>query len=116
MKKLSLFMLIAFAISLIACSKSSDDEMTPTPDPNAKVTYDGNIKAILSGNCLGCHGATPSNGAPTSYDTYTKAKAAIDKIITRTNSASNPMPVSGLMSVANRELIKKWKTDGLLEN
>ena len=109
-------MSIAFAVLLIACSKSSDDEMTPTPNPNAKVTYNGNIKNLISSNCGSCHGSPTANGAPVSFTTFTQTKDAIDKIITRTNSASNPMPASGLMSTANRDLIKKWKEDGLLEN
>ena len=118
MKRLSLFMSITFAVLLMACSSSSDDDMTPTPDPNAKVTYNGNIKSLISSNCGSCHGSTPSNGAPSSaaFDTYAKVKAAANNIITRTNSAANPMPASGLMSTANRNLIKKWKSDGLLEN
>ena len=119
MKKLPLIMLVLLTISLIACSSDSNDESPiPTPNPSAKVTYNGNIKAIINGNCANCHGSTPANGAPSSasFDAYTKVKAVADKIITRTNDTSSPMPTSGLMSQTNRNLIKKWKADGLLEN
>ncbi len=91
------------------------DTPDPDPDPTGKTTYTKNIKGIISNNCGNCHGNPTANGAPVSFDTYSKVKAAVDKIITRTNSSSNPMPAAGLMSQTNRDLIKKWKTDGLIE-
>ncbi len=115
----NLIHVLAISILLFSCS-SGDDDSTTDIDPNSsgKVTYNGNIKVIISGNCANCHGSTPANGAPSSasFNTYAKVKAAVDKIITRTNDTSNPMPVNGLMSQTNRDLIKKWKADGLLEN
>ena len=70
----------------------------------------------MSGNCTSCHGSPTSNGAPTSYTTYNQVRNDVDKIISRINNASNPMPQNGLMPLATRQLIQQWKDDGLLEN
>jgi len=109
-------------ISLLSnCSSSSDDEsMTPQPDPDPteKVTYTADIKSIIDGNCISCHGATPSNGAPMSLTTYTQVKNNVNNIISRINSTSNPMPPSpnSPLSSTQKSLIQQWKDDGLLEN
>ena len=106
------------SLFIMNCSSSSGDDLSETPDPNpsTKITYDANIKSIISGNCTSCHGSPTSNGAPTSYTTYTQVKNAVNLIISRINNASNPMPQAGLMPQANRDLIQQWKDDGLLEN
>ena len=106
------------SLFLMNCSNSGGDDLsgTPDPDPDTKITYDANIKNILNNNCTNCHGSPTSNGAPTSYTTYTQVKNDINKIISRINNASSPMPQAGLMPQANRDLIQKWKDDGLLEN
>ena len=120
MKFKNLIYASAMLILLFNCSSDSNDDLAPKeeeidPDPTA-ITYDANIKSIFSSNCTNCHGSQPTNGAPTSYTTYTQVKNSIDKIINRINNASNPMPQSGLMSQSLRDDIQQWKDDGLLEN
>ena len=97
------------------CSNGSDDTI-PLPDPNAKITYDANIKSIIASNCLECHGTPTANGASFSLVAYTEVKNKIDAILPRINSASSPMPPTGQMLSKNIDLIQKWKNDGLLEN
>ncbi|GAA3584166.1 hypothetical protein [Snuella lapsa] len=107
---------------LLNCSSSGDDTTEPTPDPDPdpseKVTYDADIKSIMTGNCTSCHGSTPTQNAPMSLVTYAQVKANVDKIITRVNSTSNPMPPSSsnALSASEKDLIDQWKADGLLEN
>lgn len=100
------------------CSSSSSDDVNPDPDPGptTEVTYDDDVKAIINSNCTSCHGATPTNGAPTSYTTYNQVKNDADKIISRINNAGSPMPPTGLMAQSLRDKIQQWKDDGLLEN
>ncbi len=106
-----------FAIILIfSCSGGTDDVSQPDPDPNTKITYDANVKNIIGGNCLQCHGNPTANGAPFSLTTYTQVKDRVDIILTRINSSSSPMPPTGQMPFSNRDIIQKWKDDGLLEN
>ncbi len=102
---------------LYNCSGGSDDN-TPEPDPIPEtVTYNGHVKAIMTSNCLACHGNPPTNGAPKSFTTYDLVKAGVEEnILFRINSASDPMPPTGRMNSNNRAIIQKWKDQGFLEN
>ncbi len=117
MKKIILGALILGAFTFTSCG--SDDEATPpsTP-PNSNITYDGNVESIIASNCLGCHGNPTSNGAPSSFNTYSLVKTGVQSgnILNRINNTTNPMPPNGLMSQSNRDIIQQWLDDGLLEN
>jgi hypothetical protein len=111
-----IFSFVAAAL-LFNCSNNSNDDLIPTPDPDPTIiTYDGTVKAIIDNNCTQCHGSPTSNGAPISFITYTQVKNGVDNIISRMNNTTNPMPQSGLLPLATRNLIQQWKDDGLLEN
>ncbi|WP_246146926.1 hypothetical protein [Seonamhaeicola marinus] len=119
MKHLIYCLGILVLVLTYACSSSSTDDVSdpdPDPDPTGKLTYDDDVKSIISNNCIGCHGATPTNGAPFSLTTYDSVKDRINGIIGRINNASSPMPPSGLMAQGLRDDIQQWKDDGLLEN
>jgi hypothetical protein len=122
MKFKTLIYVFAFSIVLFNCSNSSNDDLTPsTPDPNPdppteKVNYTDDVKPIITSKCTNCHGDPNSNGAPTSYVTYTQVKNDINKILSRINNVANPMPQGGLMEQSLRDKIQQWKDDGLLEN
>ncbi|MEP1489658.1 MAG: hypothetical protein ABJL44_02585 [Algibacter sp.] len=113
----NLFSLLLITTLLFNCSSSSDDdeETMQNPDPTG-LTYDDDIKSIITGNCTQCHGSPTTQGAPTSFTTYNQVKASVDLIISRINSTSNPMPPSGQIASGLRSTIEQWKTDGLLEN
>lgn len=120
MKTKNLIYLFVLSMMLFNCSSDSNDDLMQeeeemNPDPTA-ITYEGAIRSIINNNCTQCHGSTPSNGAPFSLTTYDAVKGRVDRIIARTNSASNPMPPAGQISLSLREMIQQWKDDGLLEN
>ncbi|GAA4817511.1 hypothetical protein [Litoribaculum gwangyangense] len=120
----NLFLCFSLIGLIYSCSSDSNDDLSPTPNPDpnpnpsGKVTYNGNIKSIMSSFCTSCHGSPTSNGAPMSLTTYAQVVNAVQNrsLIARINSTSNPMPVGGLMSQTNRDLVQQWVTDGLLEN
>ena len=118
MKTKHFFYMLIFSALLFTCSSSSTDDVSdpdPDPDPTAKVTYEGDIKSIISGNCLSCHG-NPTNGPSNSLNTFDLVKNDIDKIIDRINrTGAGKMPPNGTLSAAAKALIQKWKDDGLLE-
>lgn len=109
---------LTISIFLFNCSSSNNEELNPNPDPdpNAKITYEANVKNIISNNCVRCHANSPVNDAPFSLVTYTQVKDRADAILSRINNASSPMPPTGQMPINNRDLIQQWKDDGLLEN
>ncbi|WP_248723883.1 hypothetical protein [Seonamhaeicola sp. ML3] len=124
----NLIYLLGFILIFSACSSNSTDDVSspdpdpipnpnPNPNPTAKVTYDADIKSIISNNCLNCHGNPRQNGAPTSYTTFSQVRNGVDGIINRINrTGGGVMPPSGQMSSSTRALIQQWKDDGLLEN
>ena len=94
-------------VFLYSCSSDSDD------DPNMNsVTYSTNVKAIIDGNCLGCHGNPTANGAPMSLITYTQVKEAVENrnLIGRIENGS--MPPAGALTSAQIQLIKNWQSGG----
>lgn len=119
----SLFYGLAILLFVFNCSSSSDDDMTSQPDPDPdptpteKVTYEADIKSIITSNCTSCHGSTPTNSAPMSLTTYTQVSSYIDAILDRINrTGAGKMPVNGTLSVTDKNLIQQWKDGGLLEN
>lgn len=112
---------------LFNCSSSSTDDisepkeeetemMTPEEENTTKLTYNANIKSIIDGACIRCHGTTLSNGAPFPLVNFDQVSSRVVRIIARTNNASNPMPPSGRIAADLRTQIEQWRTDGLLEN
>ena len=107
---------------LFNCSSDSSEDLHEhnheEPDPTAKITYVGNVKAIIDSRCISCHGTTPTQNAPMSLVTYTQVKSYVDGIISRINSTTSPMPPSpnSPLSPTQIDLIEQWKADGLFEN
>lgn len=117
MKYLKLFFFLAFISS--SCSKSNTQSPSSNIPPviNNKITYDQNIKPIMSRSCTGCHsGASASAGLL--LETYIQVKNSTQNgnLIDRINDISNPMPQSGLMPLADREIIQIWADSNYIEN
>ncbi len=108
----SAILLSSFGLLLVfaACKK----EEVPVDDIDVgEVSYDGDVKSILSSNCSPCHfSSSPSAGLDLS--TKASAESAIEtrNLIGRINSESNPMPQAGLMSAEKRAKIQAWKDQG----
>lgn len=120
---------------LLSCSSSSNDdiidnqetqepeqeeitEMTPENEQENtnKLTYNANIKSIIDGACIRCHGTTLTNGAPFPLVNFDQVSSRVGRIISRVNSTSRPMPPNGRIEMSLRAQIEQWNTDGLLEN
>lgn len=104
----------------ISCSNNSEDDLIEHNVLNT-TKYTQNVKPIIDNNCISCHGAIPSNGAPMSLVTYAQVKDAIQNRglldrISRTQGAPGMMPNLGTrLPQATIDLIIDWNTDGLLE-
>ncbi|PWB27333.1 c-type cytochrome [Flavobacterium sp. HTF] len=125
-KAIALTILLA---TLASCSDSDtyQDVETPpttgtpeTPTEPTIVSYSKNVKAIIDGNCVGCH-QTGRSAAFRPLTTYAEVKAAVENagLLTRIqlqNGQQGIMPQGGRMSQTNIDVIVKWNTDGLKEN
>jgi uncharacterized membrane protein len=111
MKKVQLILLIAASTFIFSCSKSSD---VPATNPIVTVTYQKDIKNIMSTNCTGCHSNAGSKTLPY-LDTYDLVKTNIAKVSTRINIATGQqgiMPPSQRLPQATIDLVKAWVTQG----
>ena len=102
--------LMFFSFALISCS--SDDDAAPTPVQN-NITYAGNVKAILDGNCLNCHGNPVANGARVFLTTFDEAKNAVtnEGLIGRVANGSMPA-VGTALTDAQVQTIEDWEAGG----
>lgn len=119
MKKIKYIIFSTFLFS-ISCSNNSEDDLT-NPVVLNTTKYMQDIKPIIDNNCVSCHGAIPSNGAPMSLVTYAQVKEALQNRglldrISRAQGAPGMMPNLGTrLPQATIDLIIDWNTDGLLE-
>ena len=131
MKLKRLIYIFVMSTLFFACTSNSSDDLQDNPDPDptddnpdptdddptpSLVTYNDDVKSILDGTCVRCHGNPLTSGAPFALITYDQAKNNISTILDRINDINDPMPPAGLMSQSNRDIIEQWQTDGLLEN
>lgn len=107
-------------VLLTSCSNDSEADLIESQNLNT-VTYTNFSKSIIDNNCLSCHGATPSNGAPMSLNSYSLVKDAVinrgllDRI-SRVQGASGMMPNGGTrLPQTTINSMNEWQTDGLLE-
>jgi uncharacterized membrane protein len=119
MKK-SKLLILAISFIGLSCSNNSEDDLT-NPVQLSTTKYIQNIKPIIDNNCIICHGASPTNGAPMSLVTYAQVKDAVQNRglldrISRTQGAPGMMPNQGTrLPQTTINLITDWNADGLLE-
>ncbi|WPR71047.1 c-type cytochrome [Flavobacterium sp. NG2] len=124
MKKYHLIAITIYTFLNLSCSNNSESDLTtepnPTPTPTT-ITYTNTINAIISTNCISCHGVPTTNGASISLNTYTKVKNAVsnDQLIERISKAqgeSGLMPYNGTrLPQATIDKVVSWKNDGFKE-
>lgn len=78
------------------------------------VTYTGDIKAILDGNCTGCHSAGFSAGG-VALDTYADAVTHANATLAAVQGDSMP-PGGPFLSAAQKQAIADWIAGGMIEN
>lgn len=115
MKKIIILFSAVFTSMIFVNCHSTKQVTAATP---ASLTYDGNLKEVISQNCSPCH--IPSKGGnKKAYDNYANVNSDIDEIIRRIEL--NPGE-RGFMPFKHPKLpdstiavFRKWKDDGRLE-
>jgi mono/diheme cytochrome c family protein len=115
MKKL--FFALSVILVIISCTKDNNGQIENCVTTG--VTYSGTVSPIISANCLGCHGATPS--APFSLNTYAAVKAKVDdgRLFGAISHAAgfSPMPKGGAqLGQCEINKIKAWIDAGAPNN
>ena len=107
-------------LCLVGCTADSEGDLID-PQQDATVTYQGDIKAIIGTNCLGCHSSPPVNGAPFPLTTYGQVGEVAESgllltAISRQTGELRAMPPPGRLPQATIDKVEKWIEQGLLEN
>ncbi len=101
-----------------SCTSDSESDLIPDePITGEFVSFEADIEPIINTACMPCHGNPTTNGAPQSLTNLDEVRLSVlDRdLIGRINNEAAPMPVSGLLPVATRELIQQWVDDGFRE-
>jgi len=113
---LYIFIVSILTITLNSCTKAIIDEGEPNLN-NQTIKFNPHVNEIMFNHCVTCHGGA-SPAASLSLTDYSSVRSGTENgnLLNRINNEQKPMPPSGLLSEANRQLIEKWVTDGYLEN
>lgn len=103
-------------LPLVSCGGGDDDTdgQPPPPTGGAKTIYTANVKSIIDGQCIKCHGAGGvQSGRP--FETYAQVSASATAIAARIKGTGGGiMPPTGKLSDATIAVIDKWIADGKL--
>ncbi len=93
---------------------TNPDDGGSDPEP---VSFAADIEPILQANCVSCHDDPPTQNAPMPLLTLEQVADAVNNrnLLGRVNSTNRPMPPSGRMPLATRQLIEDWIDLGLPE-
>lgn len=120
MKKNSKLILLLLALIAMGCSSDSESDLEEMEEPNGPITYNANIRAIINGNCLGCHSDPPRNNAPFPLTTFEQVKTRADngsllRALRKQTGEAGAMPPSGRLPQSTIDLVEQWIEDGTLE-
>lgn len=108
------------AMALYSCDSHTYEDIEQETIIEGDVTYDANVKSIISANCVSCH-SDGNSAAFRPLNTYDEVKDAVltagllDRIQMQ-NSEPGVMPQTGRMPQSKIDVILQWNEDGLLEN
>lgn len=108
------------SVFFYGCTSDSLSDLTEV-DNITEVKYNQTIKSIIDNNCINCHGATPTSGAPNSLHTYELVKDAVLNLdlidrISRAEGTPGFMPLGGSrLSQSDINKVIQWNADGLME-
>ena len=126
MKYLVILVLLStcLLLGLNSCYYDKESQLYPFSSScdTANVTYSTTVKTILqNGGCLGCHAAPAASGGNIVLDNYSAVKSIAQSgrlygAISH-SPGYQPMPQSGgKLTNCDISKVKKWITDGLLNN
>lgn len=116
---LNTFIIFGIIVVTTGCENASEDDLINSNEVK-NITYETDIKPIISNNCIACHSKPPKNGAPMPLITYNEVKDAVENrgLIDRISStdANFLMPFGGQRLPTNIiKNVEQWKADGFPE-
>jgi uncharacterized membrane protein len=105
---------------MLGCASDSQSDLVEAINID-NVTYLGDVKTIIDGNCIVCHNSGPNPIGPFPLETYAQVrdKAENGPLLFRIQlPAGDPsvMPKTGKMPQQLINVIVAWAAQGFLEN
>ena len=113
MKTIGIFSIVLSIIGFTSCYYDNYEDLykdLPIQCDTLDVKYTTKVQAIVSDNCLLCH--SPTGGQLPDLSTYQGLIDNENKIKTKTNSVTDPMPPTGQMARCNIETLNYWYSIG----
>ncbi|MEK2690672.1 hypothetical protein [Bdellovibrio sp. GT3] len=111
-------------IALEFATLRSTSATNPTPTPTAtatasptasptNVTFSQLVASggVFTNSCVSCHAPGKASGG-LDLTNYAAARLAAANIKSRMNNANNPMPTSGILAEAQRNIVNSWVDNG----
>lgn len=124
MKTNYLFLAVMTSLFLASCTNESTSDLIDINPIEGDITYTNTIRSIINNNCVRCHAAVPTNGAPMSLTTYEDVRDAVLRSgsrgiinrITRNTGDALLMPQGGpKLPQPIIDQIIQWEAAGLQE-
>ena len=121
MKEIKKLLFPLVILLIMSCSSDSESDIIEITDQETPISYNTNIKTIISNNCLGCHSDPTKNGAPFSLTNYDQVlvraqNGQLLRSINRQTGESRAMPPSGRLPQATIDLVDQWIQEDFKEN
>lgn len=110
------FSICSTLILLSSCAGDSREELEIRPDTNVEITFDNQVRQIITQDCLNCHSNPPRNGAPFSLVTFEEVSNRAQAISNSINGRSILMPPGVNLPQSRIDVIDAWIEEGLREN
>ena len=120
--KTDFLLCIAVVLCLSQCFRIGDEQTSDVCVSEASsrtITYEADVQAIMSADCLQCHSNPATQGASQPLTTFAEVNsqyATIKDYISRPAGDSKHMPVGYSLEECEIFQIIKYETDGFLEN
>lgn len=114
----NLFLTALCLSAFVSCTNTSPNDLSDNTPVSGTVSYAQNVKSIMDANCIQCHGAIPTNGAPMSLTTYDNVKQAVLNrgLLNRINRQMGDgllMPQGGPKLPQNKiDVVQVWQSQG----
>ncbi len=101
-------------LSFISCAEDSREELAL--EVSGPITFEGNVRQIISQDCFNCHSSPPRNGAPFSLINFEEVSSRAEAISNSINGRTVLMPPGINLPESRINIIDTWIAQGLLEN
>lgn len=100
----------------VSCAEDSQEALQIELEEGQVVTFEGDVRQLISEDCLNCHTNPPQNGAPFPLITFDEVMGRANDISNSINGRTVLMPPGINLPQSRINIIDTWIAQGLIEN